>query len=163
MELYKAGDVRTVCAGVTLRMLDYWVESDVIQPARYIDTNNRHRRIYLFSFEDIVRIKLVKSLREARVSLQQIRTVIRKLQTRRGDAWQSAWLITDGKKIYEATDDPATVKSLAKGETGQLAFSILAVGGAKQLIHKKLTQCNPVDVARYDGIVKTWRKSSLSP
>ncbi len=145
-----------------MRMLDYWVESGVIEPSRYLETDRRGRTIYLFSFEDIVRIQLVKSLRDSGISLQQIRTAISRLRGRRGKAWLASWLITDGKGIYQPTDDPRIVESLVKGETGQLAFAIVAFGPIRQIVHQRLTTRDPVDLSRYDATLKKWKEHRLS-
>ncbi|MCH8822009.1 MAG: MerR family transcriptional regulator [Planctomycetes bacterium] len=161
MRLYKAQDVKQVCRGVTLRMLDYWVESGVIKPTMFLETNRRKRTIYLFSFQDLVRIQFVKSLRDSGISLQRIRSAISLLKGRRGKIWQADWLISDGKNLFSPTDDPRAVELLVKGETGQLAFSIVAFGPIQQLVKKRLTECQPVDISRFDAEIKKWEEHQI--
>lgn len=159
-KLYKAEIVRRVCSGVTARQIDYWVTTMVLQPAKYIETARRGRKFYLFGFEEIVQIQIVANLRRAGVSLQTIRGAIERLRKRRGQQWQSAWLVTDGKKIYQGTDDPEIVESLSKGESGQMAFALIAIEGTKKLVESRLKDCEPTDVRRFAGEARKWAAQS---
>lgn len=158
MKLYPAREVRQVCPGVTLRMLDYWVDQKVITPTQVLITNRRQKLIYLFSFEDMVRIRLVKSLRDAGISLQKIRKAIKKLQNTRSKAWKASWMMTDGQTLYEPTDNPDVVESMARGEKGQLVLSIIAIASTKKDVRAKLDRCEPIKLSRYDGTPKSWRE-----
>ena len=95
----------------------------------------------------------MKSLRDAGIALSRIAAAVKLLKNKRGKAWQSAWIVTDGREIYEVTDDPNIVESLSKREVGQLAFSLVAVGAAQAQVQSELgtKRCTPVDATRYDG------------
>jgi DNA-binding transcriptional MerR regulator len=154
MTLYRTSDLCRVCK-ITTRTLDYWVQRGVIDPAGTITTSKRRRTFHLFDFQDIVRAKVVKSLRDSGVSLARIMVAVEALKGRRGKSWQSAWLVTDGRGIYEVTDDPRIVESLTKGEVGQLAFSMVAIAATQEQVRTDLIakECRPADPKRYDGVL----------
>ena len=57
--------------GITYRQLDHWTTSKLISASiRNLKGSGFHR---IYSFQDIIQIKLVNKLREAGVSLQKIR------------------------------------------------------------------------------------------
>ena len=158
---YAAVVVCRVC-GVTARMLDYWVSTGVIEPAAVFECESdagetRRRRAYhLFDIRTLVQVKIVKELRDAGVSLQRIRFAIDKLRRKRGASWQSAWIVTDGRTVYKQTDNPAVLESLAKGEGGQKAFSVIALGATYRHVESSLKECKPFPLKRFRGAVKPW-------
>jgi len=159
--LYKAEHVLAVCPGMTRRKLDYWVETGVIQPSRVLETNRRHRKYFLFSFDDLVRIRIVDGLRRSGVSLEAIREVVARLTRLEGKRWQRAWLVTDGRNLYRVTNDPTILKSLSRKEDGQLVFAMVAVGDTIQNTNFRLqeSECTPVNLSRYDATSRAWRGS----
>lgn len=168
---YAAGTACNLC-GVTARMLDYWVTTEVIQPVGvfecdYEDRQARRRKAYhLFDYATLVQIKIVKDLRDVGLSLQRIRYAIQKLRKKRGKAWQAAWIVTDGRDILDYVDTPDTVESLAKGETGQLVFSVIALGATKERIQNALDRnpdrFRPFEKEQYRGTIKKWPERTIS-
>lgn len=170
-KLYSA---KAVCEGcsVTQRMLDYWVSTGVIEPtkvfeSKYKDRGDKKRRAYhLFDFTAIVQIKIVKDLRDGGVSLQQIRFAIGCLREERGEAWQRAWVVTDGSRLYEKTENPEKIVSLMKREKGQLVFSIIAVPTACDHVSRFLERWLPFPVDRLEhehrGKLKDWHERTRS-
>lgn len=155
MDLFKAEDIRNAC-GISQRQLDYWVERGYVHPTKISMTE---RRIFFFSFEEVVRIRLMKSLRDAGVSLQRIRTAISELRKRKGNDWQSAWVVTDGRKLFEVSEDGSSLRSLSKGERGQFAFSLIAIGSAWSEIQTAQDRgtISPVDINRFKN-VEAWNE-----
>jgi len=153
---------------VTPRMLDYWVTTGVIRPAAvfesaYNDRGEKRRRAYhLFGFEELVQIKIVKDLRDAGVSLQRIRFAIERLREETGNAWQKAWIATDGKKLYRAMVDPQQVVSLMKRETGQLVFSIIAVPSACEHVRSALRPGDVFRPSQFRGKLLSWEQRTRS-
>lgn len=161
VDRYGSKVARKVCS-ISQRTLDYWVTTGVVAPSRGMETKRHRRKYFLFTFDDLVRLKIVKSLRDAGVSLPAIRAVVSKLKRRHGPAWQRAWLLTDGRRIFEATDDPAIVESLAKGEEGQLAMSIVAIAQTQENVRDQLKNCRPVDLTRFDATEGPWERIAKS-
>ncbi|MEM7412476.1 MAG: MerR family transcriptional regulator [Myxococcota bacterium] len=73
-DLYRVGDVVEII-GVSRRQLQYWSETDLVQPSRR--TRGGHAR---YAFEDLVALRATKRLIDAGVSLQRIRRSIRALR-----------------------------------------------------------------------------------
>ena len=66
----------TACnaAGITYRQLDYWARTGLVEPSVRGATGSGTQRLY--SFRDILILKVVKRLLDAGISLQQIRTAV---------------------------------------------------------------------------------------
>src|SRR5699024_6401436 len=70
----------TACsaAGITYRQLDYWARTGLVQPTVRNATGSGTQRLY--SFRDILLLKIIKSLLEAGISLQQSQTTLAQLR-----------------------------------------------------------------------------------
>ena len=66
----------TACnaAGITYRQLDYWARTGLVEPTVRGATGSGSQRLY--SFRDILILKVIKRLLDAGISLQQIRTAV---------------------------------------------------------------------------------------
>jgi len=78
----------------------------------------------LYSFRDILVLKVVKKLLDAGVSLQQVRVAVGSLQNRGVDDLASITLMSDGASVYECTSTDEVIDLL---QGGQGVFGI-AVG-----------------------------------
>src|SRR5688572_26970185 len=92
--------------GVSLRQLQYWDEQDFIRPSARLAEGRGTKRLY--SFHDLVCLKVVKDLAKHGFSLQMIRRCLRPLKenaarTMRGA--ESLRYLTDGEKLFVFTDD----------------------------------------------------------
>src|SRR5207302_8236246 len=93
----------TACsaAGISYRQLDYWARTGLVEPSVRPAHGAGTQRLY--SFRDVVVLKIVKRLLDTGVALQNIRTAVRHLST-----WSSAdvartTLMCDGATVYECT------------------------------------------------------------
>jgi DNA-binding transcriptional MerR regulator len=69
--------------GITYRQLDYWARTGLVTPSvRAADGSGTQR---LYSFTDIVELRIIKRLLDAGVSLRQIRDAIGYLRKESGD------------------------------------------------------------------------------
>jgi DNA-binding transcriptional MerR regulator len=66
--------------GITYRQLDYWATTGLVEPSVRDAVGSGSQRLY--SFEDIVTLKVVKRLLDAGVSLQRIRKAIEYVRDR---------------------------------------------------------------------------------
>ncbi|RYV50707.1 MerR family transcriptional regulator [Pengzhenrongella frigida] len=114
----------TACraAGITYRQLDYWARTGLVEPTIRTATGSGTQRLY--SFRDILVLKVVKRLLDTGVSLQQIRTAVAHLRERGVDDLAQITLMSDGASVYECTSADE-VFDLVQG--GQGVFGI-AVG-----------------------------------
>jgi len=114
----------TAChaAGITYRQLDYWARTGLVEPSVRPATGSGTQRLY--SFRDILVLKVVKRLLDTGVSLQQIRQAVGFLRERGVEDLAGITLMSDGASVYECTS-PDEVIDLVQG--GQGVFGI-AVG-----------------------------------
>ena len=114
----------TACsaAGITYRQLDYWARTGLVEPGIRGAAGSGSQRLY--SFRDILVLKVVKRLLDTGVSLQNIRTAVAHLRERGVDDLAQITLMSDGASVYECTSADEVV-DLVQG--GQGVFGI-AVG-----------------------------------
>jgi DNA-binding transcriptional MerR regulator len=114
----------TACsaAGITYRQLDYWARTGLVEPSIRGAAGSGSQRLY--SFRDILVLKVVKRLLDTGVSLQNIRTAVSHLRERGVDDLAQITLMSDGASVYECTSADEVV-DLVQG--GQGVFGI-AVG-----------------------------------
>jgi DNA-binding transcriptional MerR regulator len=114
----------TACsaAGITYRQLDYWARTGLVEPTIRPAHGSGTQRLY--SFRDILVLKIVKRLLDTGVSLQQIRIAVQHLRDRGVDDLAQMTLMSDGASVYECTSADEVV-DLVQG--GQGVFGI-AVG-----------------------------------
>ncbi len=109
---------------ISYRQLDYWARTGLVVPSIRDASGSGTQRLY--SFRDMVVLKVVKRLLDAGVSLQNIRKAIDALRSRGVDDLAQITLISDGTTVYECRS-PEEVVDLLQG--GQGVFGI-AIGGA---------------------------------
>lgn len=92
--------------GVSLRQLQYWDEQDFIRPSIKLAEGRGTKRLY--SFNDLVCLKVIKDLARHGFSLQMIRRCLRPLRensTRTARPAESLRYLTDGEELFVLTKD----------------------------------------------------------
>ncbi|MEE9965383.1 MAG: MerR family transcriptional regulator [Propionicimonas sp.] len=117
------GPVACRAADITYRQLDYWARTGLVVPEVRTAGGSGTQRLY--SFRDLLILKVIKRLIDAGISLQQIRTAIDHLRARGVEDLTQVTLMSDGISVYECTSDDQVV-DLLRG--GQGMFGI-ALGG----------------------------------
>ena len=121
-ELGYRGPAACKAAGITYRQLDYWARTGLVEPGVRNAHGSGTQRLY--SFRDILVLKVVKRLLDTGVSLQQIRSAVEHLRERGVQDLAQITLMSDGASVYECTSADEVV-DLVQG--GQGVFGI-AVG-----------------------------------
>jgi DNA-binding transcriptional MerR regulator len=126
----------TACnaAGITYRQLDYWARTGLVEPTVRGASGSGTQRLY--SFRDILILKVIKRLLDAGISLQQIRTAVQHLRQRGTDDLTRVTLMSDGASVYECTSNDEIIDLL---QGGQGVFGI-AIGGVWQEIEGTLAE-----------------------
>nr|WP_228255305.1 MerR family transcriptional regulator [Ornithinimicrobium avium] len=126
----------TACgaAGVTYRQLDYWARTGLLEPSVRNPSGSGTQRLY--SFRDILVLKIIKRLLDTGVSLQQIRVAVGALRERGVQDLADITLMSDGASVYECTSDDEVI-DLVRG--GQGVFGI-AVGSVWREVEGTLAQ-----------------------
>ena len=120
-------------AGITYRQLDYWARTGLVEPSAGGATGSGTQRLY--SFRDILILKIIKRLLDAGISLQQIRTAVHHLRERGTDDLTRVTLMSDGASVYECTSTDEVIDLL---QGGQGVFGI-AIGGVWREIEGSLS------------------------
>ncbi|MFV0450784.1 MAG: MerR family transcriptional regulator [Propioniciclava sp.] len=115
------GPVASNAAGVTYRQLDYWARTGLVVPEVRSAGGSGTQRLY--SFRDILLLKVVKRLLDAGISLQQIRIAIDHLRARGVQDLSAVTLISDGVSVYEAVSDEEVI-DLVRGGQGIFAIAL---------------------------------------
>jgi len=123
------GPTACAAAGITYRQLDYWARTELVVPSVRSATGSGSQRLY--SFKDILVLKVVKRLLDTGVSLQNIRSAVEHLRARGVDDLARITLLSDGTTVYECTSSEEVV-DLLRG--GQGVFGIAVSGALRELI-----------------------------
>lgn len=111
-----------VCAvvGISYRQLDHWTTTGLVTPSVREASGSGSQRLY--SFEDIVELRVVKKLLDTGVSLQRIRRAIEYVRARGLDL-RSVTLMSDGATVY-ALDDTDQIVDLLRSGQGVFAIAV---------------------------------------
>jgi DNA-binding transcriptional MerR regulator len=136
----------TACnaAGISYRQLDYWARTGLVEPSVRGATGSGTQRLY--SFRDILILKVIKRLLDAGISLQQIRAAVQHLRERGTDDLTRVTLMSDGASVYECTSNDEVIDLL---QGGQGVFGI-AIGGVWREIEGTLSEL-PSERTTEDG------------
>jgi DNA-binding transcriptional MerR regulator len=113
-EIGYRGPTACAAAGITYRQLDYWARTGLVEPSVRPAHGSGSQRLY--SFRDILVLKVVKRLLDLGISLQQIRAAVQHLRDRGTDDLAEVTLMSDGVSVYELTSPDEVVDLLAGGQ-----------------------------------------------
>jgi DNA-binding transcriptional MerR regulator len=115
-------------AGITYRQLDYWARTGLVVPSIRSAAGSGSQRLY--SFKDILVLKIVKRLLDTGISLQNIRVAVDHLRDRGVHDLAKITLFSDGTTVYECTSAEEVVDLL---QGGQGVFGIAVSGAMREL------------------------------
>ena len=113
-ELGYRGPTAFSAAGITYRQLDYWARTGLVEPSVRAAHGSGSQRLY--SFRDILVLKVVKRLLDTGISLQQIRAAVQHLRDRGSADLAQVTLMSDGVSVYECTSTDEVVDLLQGGQ-----------------------------------------------
>jgi DNA-binding transcriptional MerR regulator len=116
---YRVPEVCRV-VGISYRQLDYWARTGLVRPSIRDAGGSGTQRLY--SFQDLLQLRVIKKLLDTGVSLQQIRKAVEYLKAMK-EAPHGVTLMSDGVRIYEAATPEAVVDLLAQGQ-GVFAIAV---------------------------------------
>lgn len=115
-------------ADITYRQLDYWARTGLVVPSIRSAAGSGSQRLY--SFKDILVLKIVKRLLNTGISLQNIRVAVDHLRDRGVHDLAKITLFSDGTTVYECTSAEEVVDLL---QGGQGVFGIAVSGAMREL------------------------------
>ncbi len=145
-----------VCAvvGITYRQLDYWDRSGLLGPSLQEATGSGTQRLY--TFQDIVTLRVVKRLKDAGTSLHKIRSAFEQLEEQEGEGWRESdiTLLSDGTTIY-ALRSPEEVSDLLQRGQGVFGIAVRPVHDeVAGEIHRLFPDHAATEAVAVPGIVK---------
>lgn len=125
--------------GISYRQLDYWARTDLIKPSVQDARGSGSQRLY--SFPDVVQLKVIKRLLDAGMSLKKIRQAVEILrqQLHSHRPLADVTLLSDGSTIYAAHSADEVVDVFRRG---QGVFGI-AVGPVQDELEGELHDLYP--------------------
>lgn len=108
------GSIAARVAGITYRQLDYWARTDLVEPSIQDAAGSGSKRLY--SFRDILVLKLVKRLLETGISLQQIRIAVEQLHDAGITDLAQTTLMSDGASVYLCTSNDEVIDLVQRGQ-----------------------------------------------
>jgi DNA-binding transcriptional MerR regulator len=108
--------VPEVCklVGITYRQLDYWARTGLVNPSVRAAGGSGTQRLY--SFRDLVQLKVIKKLIDAGVSLQNVRKAVVYLRQHLGTEPASVTLMSDGARIYACESEDEIIDLVKRGQ-----------------------------------------------
>ena len=100
--------------GITYRQLDYWTRTGLLTPTIRPAAGSGTQR--LLSFNDLLQLKVIKSLTDAGASLQKVRQAIDYVRRNLSDDWAKLTIVTDGNGVYACTSDAEVIDLLRSGQ-----------------------------------------------
>ncbi|GAA2916130.1 DNA-binding transcriptional MerR regulator [Microbacterium keratanolyticum] len=140
------GAVAARAAGITYRQLDYWARTELVEPTVRGASGSGSQRLY--GFRDILVLKLVKSLLDTGISLQQIRTAVEQLRSAGIRNLSGTTLMSDGASVYLCTSNDEVIDLVSRG---QGVFGI-AVGKVLREVESTLIEFEPAAIDPVDEL-----------
>jgi DNA-binding transcriptional MerR regulator len=104
--------------GLTYKQIDYYDRTDFIKPSISGAGGCGSRRMY--SFSDLMKLKVVKRLIEAGISLQKLRKTKKYLDEynddSNDDSFLKSTLLSDGNTVYACNSDSEIIDTLKSGQ-----------------------------------------------
>jgi DNA-binding transcriptional MerR regulator len=135
------GAVAAKAAGISYRQLDYWARTELVEPTVQNAQGSGSQRLY--SFTDILVLKLVKRLLDTGISLQQIRVAVDQLREEGINDLSGTTLMSDGASVYLCVSNDEVIDLVNRGHG---VFGI-AVGAVLREVETTLIEIDATPVA----------------
>ena len=123
---------------ITYRQLDYWARTDLVKPSMAEATGSGSRRQY--SYRDLLELKVIKSLLDAGIRLEQVRKVFAYMRNQLGEDVASANLVIDGSNSVLVNTGEELIDLL---QNGQGVLNVLPLAGVKEEVDARIVSLYP--------------------
>jgi DNA-binding transcriptional MerR regulator len=120
--------------GITYRQLDYWARTDLVRPSLADATGSGSRRLY--GYRDLLELRVIKSLLDAGIKLESVRTAFQYLREHVDTDIAAAHLVISGSDVLLCDGD----QLIDVMRRGQGVLNVLAIGGLKLGLDEQLVQ-----------------------
>ncbi len=118
---YKSNEVCKI-TGLTYKQLDYYDRTKFLSPS--INQAEGYGSKRLYSFNDLLNLKVIKKLLDVGITLQKIRKTKKFLEqnnNNNNDSFLNVTLLSDGNTVYACYSEKEIIDTLT---TGQAVFAI---------------------------------------
>lgn len=141
------GPIAANVVGISYRQLDYWARTGLVTPEIRGAAGSGSQRLY--SFRDVLLLRVIKRLIDAGISLQQIRKAVDHLRARGVNDLTEITLMSDGVTVFECTSDHEVI-DLIRGGQGMFGIALGSVwkdleGSLMELPSERAAQEEPAD------------------
>jgi DNA-binding transcriptional MerR regulator len=144
MSSYRGPQVCSI-VGITYRQLDYWARTDLIRPSVADAKGSGTQRLY--SYKDLLELKVIKSLLDSGFDLKKVRTIIGYVRDNLGEDVATANLVITGADSVLTSTGEELVDVL---KNGQGVLNIVPIGGLTSELQAKITELHPSEPAGVD-------------
>ena len=139
--------------GCTPRQLRYWDQIGLVPPS-VRQTGGRPGVPRLYSFRDLIELKVIRSLLDGGMSLQRVRRAYEYLRSKAGlgEHLSEVKLVTDGQSIFKICRTEGEVLDVLK--EGQMAFFV-AIDEIARSVDGKVNEF----IRERDTFIKALRKA----
>jgi DNA-binding transcriptional MerR regulator len=109
--------------GITYRQLDYWARTDLVRPSVMDANGSGTQRLY--SFRDLLELKLIKQMLDAGLALQSARKAVESLRKFGNDA-TAVRIVIEGPKVVIAETEEQWLDLMRDGQ-GVFSFNVAPV------------------------------------
>jgi DNA-binding transcriptional MerR regulator len=113
--------------GITYRQLDYWARTGLLRPSITDARGSGTQRVY--SYTDLVQLKVIKQLLDAGVSLRSTRKAIECLRASGSDVGSASLVIVDDRTVLAHSGEE--LFDLVRGGQGVLSIVL----GLEKIVH----------------------------
>src|SRR5712691_5031856 len=124
--------------GITYRQLDYWARTDLVRPSVCDARGSGTQRLY--SYRDLVELKVIKHLLDAGISLRMARKAIEYLRQHLGEELSSASLVINGSQSLLARSGDEVIDLVRQG---QGVLNILPLAGMLEELETQIHELEP--------------------
>ncbi len=119
--------------GITYRQLDYWARTDLVRPSLADASGSGSRRSY--SYRDLLKLKVIKTLLDAGLRLETVRSVFGYMEDELGEDVESANLVVHGSTSVVARSGEELIDLVQKG---QGVLNVLPLAGIKEEVDARI-------------------------
>ena len=132
--------------GISYRQLDYWARTDLVRPTLTDAAGSGSRRRY--GYTDLLELKVIKSLLDAGIRLENVREVFSYLRDILGQEITSANLVIQGSTSVVIQSDGELIDLIHKG---QGVLNILPLAGVRDEMDARIRELRPPAASSVDS------------
>ncbi len=123
--------------GITYRQLDHWDRTGLLSPSLVPAKGSGTQRLY--SYQDVVQLRIIKQLKDAGVSLQRARKAIEFLRESGSDLAAASLVLGAADSVL--VRDGGELLDVLRG--GQGVFNVVPLGGLVEEVEAAILELTP--------------------